>query len=162
MNHTRTNSSRFRSQSRELRPALSDPPDIVPSLAMAATAARAHSERNSRPFRADQHNSRCETQRASGAWAMSHEELRFHKISLPNEASQAAVAVSCFSSRPPRPHTNARAAPTGREMWLMSIRIVDLGLEMRTYECSQCAASQTLLARPKEIKKIESPSIDPT
>ena len=35
-----------------------------------------------------------------------------------------------------------------REMWLLNIKNADLGLELREYECSRCAASKTLLAKP--------------
>jgi hypothetical protein len=34
-----------------------------------------------------------------------------------------------------------------KQMWLTSIKPGDLGLEVRTYECSACAASKTLLVR---------------
>jgi hypothetical protein len=34
-----------------------------------------------------------------------------------------------------------------KQMWLLSIKPGDLGLEVRTYECSGCAASATLLVK---------------
>ena len=36
-----------------------------------------------------------------------------------------------------------------REMWLLSIKPAHLGLELRTYECSRCGASNSLLAEPE-------------
>jgi hypothetical protein len=35
-----------------------------------------------------------------------------------------------------------------QEMWLLNIKAADLGLELRQYECSRCAASKTLLVEP--------------
>ena len=41
----------------------------------------------------------------------------------------------------------------GREMWLLTIRPAELGLELRTYECRRCAASKTLLVQPPWKKR---------
>ena len=38
--------------------------------------------------------------------------------------------------------------PCNRQMWLQNIKIADLGLELRQYECSRCGASKTLLVKP--------------
>ena len=62
----------------------------------------------------------------------------------------------------PLDHTNRpRCTDCDFEMWLMSIQVVHLGLEMRTYECARCAGSQTLLAHPADLKTSGSPSIAP-
>jgi len=36
-----------------------------------------------------------------------------------------------------------------KEMWLFSVKPGDLSFEVRTYECSGCAASKTLLVKPE-------------
>jgi len=36
-----------------------------------------------------------------------------------------------------------------KQMWLMNIKPGDLGLEVRTYECSGCAGSKSLLVKAK-------------
>jgi hypothetical protein len=74
------------------------------------------------------------------------------------------MSTSGLRIHEPLDHTNRpRCTECEREMWLMSIRIADLGLELRTYECARCSSSQTLLCQPKpvEITMVESPSIDP-
>ena len=40
-----------------------------------------------------------------------------------------------------------------REMWLLSIKPADLGLELRNYECSGCAASKTLLVQGDRVRR---------
>ncbi len=46
-----------------------------------------------------------------------------------------------------RPQCNTCEIP----MWLLNIKPAELGLELRTYECSRCAGSQTLLVRSNDV-----------
>ena len=42
-----------------------------------------------------------------------------------------------------RPHCDTCSV----SMWLLSIKLVDRGLELRTYECARCGEAQTLLMK---------------
>ena len=50
-------------------------------------------------------------------------------------------------------HTNRpQCGNCGIPMWLLNIKPAELGLELCTYECARCAASQTLLVRTNEVE----------